>query len=543
MRRAAVLALLASVILSSCSPTTEETAEMFTRLEAEEMAKIMVAETAEAETKLILAIEQTQAVQPTSTEQATAAITSSPAATITITPTTKVTAGPTLTVTATRTPTPIASPTRTPAASDVPEAMGQISVGTGNLRSGPGTAYNVLAQLPLGTELILLERTNDSEWLRVSVMATQQEGWASLTILELDVDIEQLDEAEDIPPLPTLAPTQLSVPTATTAPVVSGSTQFGLGGQVIHGGLLALDKMQAMKMSWVKIQNYDLGGATLEGDIQNAHNNGLKILVSVKDNANHTRITAPDYQEQFVQYLERVATLGADAIEVWNEPNLDREWPADQMGGANYTELLKKAYPRIKAANPNTIVISAALSPTGAFSGGCGSIGTVYGCDDKPFLQEMVNAGALNYLDCVGMHYNEGLLAPTATSGDPRGNSGHYTRYFRGMLDTYGAILGGARSICLTEIGYLSGEEWGYLPSAFSWNPASAVNMSVAQHADYLGQSVTLARQMGNIRLMIIFNVDFAILKNMEDDPQAGYSLVRPNQSCPACSTIAAAMP
>ena len=333
------------------------------------------------------------------------------------------------------------------------------------------------------------------------------------------------------------------VPTATTAPVVSGSTQFGLGGQVIHGGLLALDKMQAMKMSWVKIQNYDLGGATLEGDIQNAHNNGLKILVSVKDNANHTRITAPDYQEQFVQYLERVATLGADAIEVWNEPNLDREWPADQMGGANYTELLKKAYPRIKAANPNTIVISAALSPTGAFSGGCGSIGTVYGCDDKPFLQEMVNAGALNYLDCVGMHYNEGLLAPTATSGDPRGNSGHYTRYFRGMLDTYGAILGGARSICLTEIGYLSGEEWGYLPSAFSWNPASAVNMSVAQHADYLGQSVTLARQMGNIRLMIIFNVDFAILKSMEDDPQAGYSLVRPNQSCPACSTIAAAMP
>jgi hypothetical protein len=359
----------------------------------------------------------------------------------------------------------------------------------------------------------------------------------SRTIVELYIDIENLDEAEEIPPLPT------PVPTATTAPVVTGSAQFSLGGQVIHGGLLALDKMQAMKMSWVKIQNYDLGGATLEGDIQNAHNNGLKILVSVKDNANHSRITAPDYQEQFIQYLERVATLGADAIEVWNEPNLDREWPADQMGGANYTELLKKAYPRIKAANPNTIVVSAALSPTGAFSGGCGSIGTVYGCDDKPFLQAMVNAGALNYLDCVGMHYNEGLLAPSATSGDPRGNSEHYTRYFRGMLDTYGGILGGARSICLTEIGYLSGEEWGYLPSAFSWNPASPVNMSVAQHADYLAQAVTLARQMGNIRLMIIFNVDFAILKTMEDDPQAGYSLVRPNQSCPACSTISAVMP
>ncbi|HAJ06635.1 MAG TPA: hypothetical protein DCL76_08785 [Chloroflexi bacterium] len=335
-------------------------------------------------------------------------------------------------------------------------------------------------------------------------------------------------------------PTDIPAPTA--VPVVASSTGgFSLGGQVIHGGLLALDKMQSMKMSWVKIQYYDLGGATIEGDINNAHNNGLKILASVKDNANHNNITSPAYQEQFIQFLERAARLGVDAIEVWNEPNLDREWPADQMGGANYTELLKKAYPRIKAANPNTMVISAALSPTGAFSGGCGYVGSVYGCDDKPFLQAMVNAGALNYLDCVGMHYNEGLLPPSATSGDPRGSSQHYTRYFRGMLDTYSAVLGGARSICLTEIGYLSGEEWGYLPSAFAWNPP--INMTVAQHAEYLGQAVSLARQMGNIRLFIVFNVDFAILKTMEDDPQAGYSVVRPNQNCPACSAIAGAMP
>ena len=337
--------------------------------------------------------------------------------------------------------------------------------------------------------------------------ATDIPATSSPEVVPSDTPVVESNDA-----VPTAQPVEPTVavtnPTATTAPViVASSGGFGLGGQVIHGGLLALDKMQAMKMSWVKIQNYDLAGATIEGDINNAHNNGLKILVSIKDNANHYRITAPDYQEQFIQYLERVAALGADAIEVWNEPNLDREWPADQMGGANYTALLKKAYPRIKAANPNTMVVSAALSPTGAFSGGCGSIGSVYGCDDKPFLQAMVNAGALNYLNCVGMHYNEGLLPPSATSGDPRGSSQHYTRYFKGMLDTYGAILGGARSICLTEIGYLSGEEWGYLPSAFTWNPSSPINLTVAQHAEYLGQAVSLARQSGNIRLFIIFNV------------------------------------
>ena len=398
--------------------------------------------------------------------------------------------------------------------------------------SGAKTSAEIVSDsVPVPIEQVELEPTTD-------VLVTP-----SPEIVPSEIPV--VDSSDTIPTVP---PTEPSVdtlaPTATSAPVVVVSSGgFSLGGQVIHGGLLALDKMQAMKMSWVKIQNYDLAGATIEGDINNAHNNGLKILVSIKDNANHNRITAPDYQEQFIQYLERVATLGADAIEVWNEPNLDREWPADQMGGANYTALLKKAYPRIKAANPNTMVISAALSPTGAFGGGCGSIGSVYGCDDKPFLQAMVNAGALNYLDCVGMHYNEGLLPPSATSGDPRGSSQHYTRYFKGMLDTYGAILGGARSICLTEIGYLSGEEWGYLPSAFTWNPSSPINMTVAQHAEYLGQAVSLARQSGNIRLFIIFNVDFAVLKTMEDDPQAGYSLVRPNQSCPACSAISAAMP
>ncbi len=415
----------------------------------------------------------------------------------------------------------------------------------GNAEVAKSTTDVVVKELVAPAEMVVTEVPPTPELTEADVLSEPTESPVELTPSDLVIaeTATAVSASTAVAVVPTEGTASTPAPTSTTAPVVSGSTQFSLGGQVIHGGLLALDKMQAMKMSWVKIQNYDLGGATLEGDIQNAHSNGLKILVSVKDNANHTRITALDYQEQFIQYLERVAILGADAIEVWNEPNLDREWPADQMGGANYTELLKKAYPRIKAANPNTIVISAALSPTGAFSGGCGSIGSVYGCDDKPFLQAMVNAGALNYLDCVGMHYNEGLLSPSATSGDPRGNSQHYTRYFRGMLDTYGEILGGARSICLTEIGYLSGEEWGYLPSAFSWNPASPVNMSVAQHADYLGQAVTLARQTGNIRLMIIFNVDFAILKSMEDDPQAGYSLLRPNQSCPACSTISAAMP
>jgi hypothetical protein len=67
--------------------------------------------------------------------------------------------------------------------------------------------------------------------------------------------------------------------------------------------------------------------------------------------------------------------------------------------------------------------------------------------------------------------------------------------------------------------------------------------MKVAQQAEYLGAAVKLARSAGNIRMIIVFNMDFAVLKkDLGDDPQAGYSIIRPNDSCPACETLRAAM-
>ena len=63
--------------------------------------------------------------------------------------------------------------------------------------------------------------------------------------------------------------------------------------------------------------------------------------------------------------------------------------------------------------------------------------------------------------------------------------------------------------------------------------------MSVAQHAQYLGEAVSLSRQQGKVRLLIVWNVDFTVYT---DDPQAAYAIIRPNGSCPACSTIAAAL-
>ncbi len=221
-----------------------------------------------------------------------------------------------------------------------------------------------------------------------------------------------------------------------------------------------------------------------------------------------------------------MAGLGADAIEVWNEQNIDREWPGGSIDPGRYTQLLSAAYNAIKGRNPNTMVISGAPSPTGFFGGGCGG----GGCDDAPYLRGMAAAGAANYADCIGIHYNEGIVPPSQTSGDPRGNGGHYTRYFWGMINTYTSSIGG-RPLCFTELGYLSPQGLGSLPGAFAW----AGNVTVAQQAAWLDQAVSLAASSGRVNMVIIWNVDFT---SWGSDPEAGYAIIRPDGTCPACDAL-----
>jgi hypothetical protein len=147
--------------------------------------------------------------------------------------------------------------------------------------------------------------------------------------------------------------------------------------------------------------------------VQFLHERGIKSLGGVV--GEKADIFSPGYIEAYSAFVARLAEIGSDAIEVWNEPNIDREWPTGQVSGESYMRLLRPAYEAIKARNPSTIVISAATAPTGFF-GGC----KAEGCDDDVYYQQLAQAGAANYLDCVGAHYNEGVVSPLATTGDPR---------------------------------------------------------------------------------------------------------------------------
>jgi hypothetical protein len=207
--------------------------------------------------------------------------------------------------------------------------------------------------------------------------------------------------------------------------------------------------------------------------------------------------------------------------------NLDREWPAGKIDPASYADLLKRSYQQIKSQNPNTLVISGAPSPTGAEA----AFGLDRVWNDDRYISGLASAGAANYLDCVGVHYNEGVVGPAQSSGDPRDPSNYYSRYYPTMVNLYFNAFLGARKLCFTELGYLTPEGYGPLPASFAWGG----NTSVAQQAQWLAEVVSLAKSSGKVRLLIIFNVDFTVYG---DDPQAGFAILRPGGGCPACDSL-----
>ena len=312
------------------------------------------------------------------------------------------------------------------------------------------------------------------------------------------------------------------------APVAGSANMngFEIGGQVVGLYPDTRNAMNTAKMKWVKWQLQD--GQDGSGLLSEAHGAGYKVLFSVV--GDKTQVMNSSYQDSYAAYVASLAAQGADAIEIWNEMNIDREWPAGQINGANYVPLLSKAYNAIKSANPNTIVISGALAPTGYFgAAGC----TDQGCNDDTYTQQMAAAGVGNYADCIGVHYNEGIVGPQQSSGDPRDN--YPTRYFGTMLARAIGPFGGKKA-CFTELGYLSPEGLGTLPDAFAWG----ANTSVAEQAQWLAQAAVSAASSGNVRLMIVFNVDFTTWGG--SDPMAGYAIIRPDKSCPACSTLGSVM-
>jgi len=192
---------------------------------------------------------------------------------------------------------------------------------------------------------------------------------------------------------------------------------------------------------------------------------GLDLLVRIDHQpkwvgGNYPANGPPDNYADLGDFLYEMASRYKGRIrayEVWNEPNLAREWGGRPPNAGQYVALLREAYRRIKQADPNAMVISAGLTPTGTYS--------PEATPDDIYLEQMYQAMGGNsdgYFDVLGVHA-AGFKAPPELSPDEAASSPDYggQRFFcfrrvedlRRIMERYGDA---DKQVAVLEFGWTS---------------------------------------------------------------------------------------
>lgn len=96
-----------------------------------------------------------------------------------------------------------------------------------NIRSGPGTVFDISTAVPLGTPLTVYGRTPDGEWLQVRT-PDRSGGWISAGLVALAVAASRVEVAQDIPAPPVVTQVDttrsgaVQVPVAPAGPAPAG---------------------------------------------------------------------------------------------------------------------------------------------------------------------------------------------------------------------------------------------------------------------------------------------------------------------------------
>ncbi len=113
----------------------------------------------------------------------------------------------------------------------------------------------------------------------------------------------------------------------------------------------------------------------------------------------------PDDFDDYGDFVATVAERYKGRIrfyQIWNEPNIYPEWGNQPVDPVAYTRLLCLAYRRIKAVDPQAVIITGALAPTDQLGTPIAEGGN--NLMDTLFLQRMYDAGAKDCFDILAVN-------------------------------------------------------------------------------------------------------------------------------------------
>lgn len=348
---------------------------------------------------------------------------------------------------------------------------------------------------------------------------------------------------QDNGPAPTKPPAA-AAPTKPPAPPpppaggnFSGQNLFGYGIQLNWTNRdrdVELGQVQGLGFGWAKIQVRwcDMEGGKGQADLGStddfvgkAQARGVKVLFSVVCAPAWSRADGgaggsgpPDNMNDAADFMAGLAARycdkGLGAIEVWNEHNLLTEWHGKPLSAALYMDMLKAAYPRIKAACPSVVVVSGAPTPTGWNDG-------VVAIDDGVFLEQMYQNGLKDFSDAIGSHPSGFNVPAMCNIMDPACNrpeasfrapfeNRHPSWSFLSTMTRYRNIM--------VQYGDRNKQIW---PTEFGWPThtggtcgggpchAAGADNSPEQAAEWYVQAYQWAKQQGWVGVMIAWQLDF----------------------------------
>ncbi len=440
------------------------------------------------------------------------------------------------TYTPTPTPTPIATPTPTPPPVPLARFDGRI-----NIREGPGTVYNRVKTASPGETYEIIGKNEDGTWWQLCCIGDKV-GWVRADLVEVLGPTDGITVAKDIPE----PPKQPAASGGGPLPAAAGSFGYGVQAQVWGGADLnfIVNATKGMGFNWVKFQLpwKDVEGSpgaiswgTLDNIVNTFHGGGLKVLASVVKAPAWARPPNTDFGVEgppadpntyanFVGQLAGRYCGKINAIEVWNEQNLDYEWGREPLDPARYVQLLAAAYRAIKAACPQTVVVSGALTPTGA--------PPPVAMDDFTYLEKMYQAGLKNVSDAIGAHPSGYNVAPdvrweeacdfiTQQGSSFRGpcDAPHHSWSFRSTMEGYRNIMikyGDAnKRIWPTEFGWAAG-------GAFDPRYKYADDNTFEEQAQWTVRAYQIMKSWGFVGPAFLWNLNFRMTNNGTELAQWG---------------------
>jgi hypothetical protein len=183
----------------------------------------------------------------------------------------------------------------------------------------------------------------------------------------------------------------------------------------------------------------------------------------------------PDNLDNYGDFVEAVVERykgRARYFQIWNEPNIYPEWGEATISPEAYVELLKVGAERVRAVDPDAVIISGALASTIDLDGI--SVPS-HNFNDLTFLQRMYDAGAAPYFDVLAMQGYGLWSGPTDRRMNPRVINFSRPRFVRDVMVRNGDA---AKAIWISEM------NWNAVPDEIADKRYGQV--ALQQQADYL---------------------------------------------------------